>query len=157
MTDPQSGFQTMQISDLAEVLAIEQAAYPVPWSKGNFIDSLAAGYPALVLRDQQGLMLGYLLALKGPDEMHLLNLALLPEQQGRGLARLMLDQLCRLSRQHCCDSLWLEVRQSNARARRFYQRYGFEEVGMRPAYYPVLQGQREDAVLMNLTLAGDPA
>jgi ribosomal-protein-alanine N-acetyltransferase len=157
MTDPQSGFQAMQVSDLAEVLAIEQAAYPVPWSKGNFIDSLAAGYPALVLRDQKGLMLGYLLALKGPDEMHLLNLALLPEQQGRGLARLMLDELCRLSRQHCCDSLWLEVRQSNARARRFYQRYGFEEVGMRPAYYPVLQGQREDAVLMNLTLAGDPA
>jgi ribosomal-protein-alanine N-acetyltransferase len=157
MTDPQSGFQAMQVSDLAEVLAIEQAAYPVPWSKGNFIDSLAAGYPALVLRDQQGLMLGYLLALKGPDEMHLLNLALLPEQQGRGLARLMLDELCRLSRQHCCDSLWLEVRQSNLRARRFYQRYGFEEVGMRPAYYPVLQGQREDAVLMNLTLAGDPA
>ena len=157
MTDPQSGFQAMQVSDLAEVLAIEQAAYPVPWSKGNFIDSLAAGYPALVLRDQKGLMLGYLLALKGPDEMHLLNLALLPEQQGRGLARLMLDELCRLSRQHCCDSLWLEVRQSNARARRFYQRYGFEEVGMRPAYYPVPQGQREDAVLMNLTLAGDPA
>jgi ribosomal-protein-alanine N-acetyltransferase len=147
----------MQVSDLAEVLAIEQAAYPVPWSKGNFIDSLAAGYPALVLRDQQGLMLGYMLALKGPDEMHLLNLALLPEQQGRGLARLMLDELCRLSRQQDCDSLWLEVRQSNSRARRFYQRYGFEEVGMRPAYYPMLQGQREDAVLMNLTLDGDPA
>ncbi len=157
MTDPQSGFQAMQVSDLAEVLAIEQAAYPVPWSKGNFIDSLAAGYPALVLRDQQGLMLGYMLALQGPDEMHLLNLALLPEQQGRGLARLMLDELCRLSRQQDCDSLWLEVRQSNLRARRFYQRYGFEEVGMRPAYYPVLQGQREDAVLMNLILAGDPA
>jgi len=157
MTDPQSGFQAMQVSDLAEVLAIEQAAYPVPWSKGNFIDSLAAGYPALVLRDQQGLMLGYLLALKGPDEMHLLNLALLPEQQGRGLARLMLDELCRLSRQQDCDSLWLEVRQSNLRARRFYQRYGFEEVGMRPAYYPMPQGQREDAVLMNLTLDGDPA
>jgi ribosomal-protein-alanine N-acetyltransferase len=157
MTDPQTGFRAMQVSDLAEVLAIEQAAYPVPWSKGNFIDSLAAGYPALVLRDQQGLMLGYMLALKGPDEMHLLNLALLPEQQGRGLARLMLDELCRLSRQQDCDSLWLEVRQSNLRARRFYQRYGFEEVGMRPAYYPMLQGQREDAVLMNLTLDGDPA
>jgi ribosomal-protein-alanine N-acetyltransferase len=157
MTDPQTGFRAMQVSDLAEVLAIEQAAYPVPWSKGNFIDSLAAGYPALVLRDQQGLMLGYMLALKGPDEMHLLNLALLPEQQGRGLARLMLDELCRLSRQQDCDSLWLEVRQSNSRARRFYQRYGFEEVGMRPAYYPMLQGQREDAVLMNLTLDGDPA
>jgi ribosomal-protein-alanine N-acetyltransferase len=157
MTDPQTGFRAMQVSDLAEVLAIEQAAYPVPWSKGNFIDSLAAGYPALVLRDQQGLMLGYMLALKGPDEMHLLNLALLPGQQGRGLARLMLDELCRLSRQQDCDSLWLEVRQSNSRARRFYQRYGFEEVGMRPAYYPMLQGQREDAVLMNLTLDGDPA
>ena len=154
MTDPQSGFQAMQVSDLAEVLAIEQAAYPVPWSKGNFIDSLAAGYPALVLRDQQGLMLGYLLALKGPDEMHLLNLALLPEQQGRGLARLMLDELCRLSRQHCCDILWLEVRQSNARARRFYQRYChlFTEI-----FHRLPQGQREDAVLMNLTLAGDPA
>lgn len=144
--------RSMQIADLEAVLAIEQRAYPFPWTRGNFIDSLAAGYAARLLCAPDGSPLGYFLAMQGAGELHLLNITVRPEQQGCGYAREMLDALCRLARELDCGQIWLEVRQSNARARHVYARYGFAEVGLRPRYYPAAQGQREDAVLMSLSL-----
>lgn len=148
-----SRLQAMQASDVEAVLAIEQRAYQFPWSRGNFIDSLSAGYLAQVLRAADGSLLGYFLAMQGVDELHLLNITVLPECQGQGLARLMLDALQALACEHGGVQIWLEVRQGNERARRVYARYGFAEVGLRRAYYPAAEGRREDAVLMSLRLA----
>ncbi len=148
-----SRLQAMQAGDVEAVLAIEQRAYEFPWSRGNFIDSLSAGYLAQVLRGADGSVLGYFLAMQGVDELHLLNITVLPECQGQGLARLMLDALQALAREHGGAQIWLEVRQGNERARRVYARYGFAEVGLRRAYYPAAEGRREDAVLMSLRLA----
>lgn len=152
----------MRVCDLPTVLGIEQQLYAMPWSQGNFIDSLAAGYMAFVLRAPAGeanstssstpQLLGYFLAMKGVAEMHLLNISVALGQQGRGLARLMLDALSQHCREQACEQLWLEVRASNDRARELYRRYGFVEVGLRRAYYPVSQGPPEDAVLMSLVL-----
>lgn len=147
----------MQAGDVEAVLAIEQRAYEFPWSRGNFIDSLSAGYLAQVLRSADGTLLGYFLAMQGVAELHLLNITVLPECQGQGLARLMLDALQTLARAHGCEQIWLEVRQGNERARRVYARYGFAEVGLRRAYYPAAEGRREDAVLMSLRLAESAA
>jgi ribosomal-protein-alanine N-acetyltransferase len=155
--------EEMRSSDLPEVCMIEQAVYALPWTTGNFIDSLGAGHAAMVLRAApagakgHGQLLGYFLAMQGAGEMHLLNIAVAPAWQGRNLAQRMLDELCRQGRQAHCEQIWLEVRQGNAHARRVYRRYGFAEVGVRPAYYPVLQGPREDAVLMSLALQGASA
>ncbi|WP_310384878.1 ribosomal protein S18-alanine N-acetyltransferase [Roseateles sp.] len=158
LADDAARLWPMRIADIEEVLAIERQVYAMPWSEGNFIDSLAAGYAAFVLRNAPILraprsqMLGYVLAMKGVDEMHLLNLSVAPELQGRGLARLMLDALCGTCREQACTQLWLEVRVGNQRAREVYRRYGFVEMGLRRAYYPVPQGAREDAVLMSLAV-----
>ncbi len=140
----------MCVPDLTEVMAIERQAYPVPWTHGNFVDSLAAGYPAEVLRGPRAELLGYWLALPGVDELHLLNITVAPAWQGRGLAVAMLDRLVAECRHQGLVQLWLEVRVSNARARDVYRRYGLAEVGRRRAYYPVPQGPREDAILMSL-------
>jgi ribosomal-protein-alanine N-acetyltransferase len=159
--------QPMRVPDLTEVIAVERQAYPVPWTHGNFVDSLAAGYVAEVLRGpraQAGLggaarpgghteLLGYWVAMPGVDEMHLLNITVVPAWQGRGLAVAMLDRLVAACRERGLVQLWLEVRVSNERAREVYRRYGFAEVGRRRAYYPVQQGRREDAVLMSLQVA----
>lgn len=148
---------TMEVGDLDEVVAIEKLAYSHPWSHGNFIDSLASGYPSRVLREHGGRMVGYFVAMKGVEEMHLLNLAVTPRDEGRGHARFMLDALCALSRGLGTDLLWLEVRVSNARARRLYERYGFTYAGERRGYYPAAGHQREDAAVMSLSLsAGEP-
>ena len=79
-----------------------------------------------------------------------------PEQQGRGLALFMLDELVHWSRAQGAQSLWLEVRVSNARARQIYERYGFKAVGLRRNYYPLAAFKREDAVVMSLPLEPGP-
>jgi ribosomal-protein-alanine N-acetyltransferase len=143
----------MRVPDLTEVMAVERQAYPVPWTHGNFVDSLAAGYPAEVLRGPRAELLGYWVAMAGVDELHLLNITVAPAWQGRGLAVLMLDRLVAECRRRGLPQLWLEVRVSNTRARDVYRRYGLAEVGRRRAYYPVPQGPREDALLMSLSVA----
>ena len=143
----------MRVPDLTEVMAVERVAYPVPWTHGNFVDSLAADYPAEVLRGPRAELLGYWVSMPGADEMHLLNITVVPAWQGRGLAVAMLDRLVAECRRRGLSQLWLEVRISNARAREVYARYGFAEVGKRRAYYPVVEGPREDAILMSLGIA----
>ena len=142
----------MRVPDLTEVMAAERRAYPVPWTHGNFVDSLAAGYAAEVLRGTRAELLGYWVAMPGVDELHLLNITVAPAWQGRGLAVVMLDRLVAECHRRGLTQLWLEVRVGNERAREVYRRYGFAEVGQRRAYYPVQQGPREDAVLMSLTV-----
>jgi ribosomal-protein-alanine N-acetyltransferase len=144
----------MTLADLPSVIAVEAAAYDFPWTRGNFIDSLAAGYLARVLRSMNGELLGYFVAMKGVDEMHLLNVTVAPVEQGKGHARRMLDELVGLCRVQAADRLWLEVRESNARARGLYLRYGFRHIGVRRGYYPALHGKREDAAVMSLDVQG---
>ena len=137
---------------LDAVTLIENAAYPFPWSRGNFVDSIVAGYPSRVLFDASGTMLGYFIAMAGVDEMHLLNITVAPAVQGRGHARYMLAALVGLCAEHAARELWLEVRLSNSRARAVYERLGFIEVGIRKGYYPAGFARREDAAVMTLKL-----
>lgn len=142
----------MTPQQLDAVLAIEAVAYAFPWSRGNFVDSLAAGHLAQVLRGADGELLGYLLALRGFEEMHLLNLTVAPSEHGRGHARHLLEWLVQECRRQDARKLWLEVRESNARARRIYERFGFVHIGERKGYYPAAHGRREDAVVMALAI-----
>ncbi|MED5620463.1 ribosomal protein S18-alanine N-acetyltransferase [Ideonella sp. BN130291] len=138
------------------VAAIEASAYAFPWSRGNFVDSLAAGYLAEVMLGPAGEVVAYQVAMQGVDEMHLLNLTVAPTHWGRGLGRHLLDRLVLHARGVPASAVWLEVRQSNTRARRIYERYGFVQVGVRRGYYPGPQGSREDAVVMSLHITQPP-
>ena len=150
--------RVMSIGLLDAVLAIEVQAYTFPWTRGNFIDSLAAGYLMRVLQGADGEVLGYFVAMPGFEEMHLLNITVAAAHEGRGHARAMLASLYELCEPYGASALWLEVRESNARARALYLREGFDEAGRRRDYYPAPQGRREDAVLMTRLLAsGDGA
>jgi ribosomal-protein-alanine N-acetyltransferase len=155
--EPEPALRTMTPIHLDAVMAIETAAYAFPWSRGNFIDSLVAGYPSRVLLDEHGALLGYFVAMGGVDEMHLLNITVAPGAQGRGHARRMIAALIDLCRERAARSLWLEVRASNTRARDIYARLGFMQQGQRKGYYPAPFARREDAVVMSLALGADDA
>ena len=147
----EAAFEPLTESRLDAVLAIEQSAYAQPWTRGNFTDSLHAGYQAELLLTRDG-VLGYFVAMKGVDEVHLLNLTVTPARQGEGWGRVMLDALTLWSRGQGAQWLWLEVRVSNGRAQRIYERHGYRQVGKRKNYYPAARGLREDAVVMSLKL-----
>ncbi len=148
---PEAAFEPMTPERLDAVMAIEATAYPHPWTRGNFSDSLRAGYQAQVLV-ADGTLLGYFVAMKGVDEVHLLNITVAPEFQGQGWGRLILDALATWSRGQGAQWLWLEVRASNERAQRLYEHYGYRRVGQRKGYYPAAHGRREDAIVMSLPL-----
>lgn len=150
-------FVPVGLADLDTLVAIETAAYPFPWSRGNFIDSLNAGYLARKRIDASGQWLGYFIAMPGVQEVHLLNLTVAPPHQRRGHARAMLDELVRESIALGAQRLWLEVRTSNQRAQELYRRYGFRDVGLRRGYYPAGALARENAIVMSLLLSGNDA
>lgn len=140
------------LGDLGALMAIEATAYAFPWSRGNFVDSLAAGYWMQALCTAEDEWLGYLVAMSAPGELHLLNLTVAPVHQGLGHGRFLLDALCRRAREQGTAQLWLEVRESNSRALQLYLRYGFRVIGSRRGYYPAADGRREDATVMSLAL-----
>jgi ribosomal-protein-alanine N-acetyltransferase len=141
---------TMTIADLDEVMAVETHAYAFPWTRGNFIDSLAAGYVACLLRvGDSPALVGYFIAMEGAAEMHLLNITVDAPYRRRGHARFMIEALAERCRRDAAERLWLEVRESNAAARLAYARLGFAERGLRTGYYPAARGQRESAVVMS--------
>ena len=144
-------FVALTDAKLDAVVAIEQAAYAHPWTRGNFKDSIQSGYLAQMLAVGDT-VLGYFVAMKGVDEVHLLNITVAPEHQGQGWGRVMLDALALWARGQGAQWLWLEVRESNVRAQRIYERHGYRRVGERKGYYPAAQGQREDAVVMSFRL-----
>jgi ribosomal-protein-alanine N-acetyltransferase len=148
--DPSLTERALVASDLDAVMDIEVQAYPHPWSRGNFADSLAAGHRMRGLFDEAGALVAYGVSMAGVEEWHLLNLTVAPAAQARGHARRLLAGLLVHAREGGARRLWLEVRVGNARARRLYEGCGFAVIGLRRGYYPAGHGAREDAVVMSL-------
>ncbi len=148
--NPLIELRPMVEADLAEVMAIENAIYPFPWTPGNFRDSLAAGYHCRSLTRDGGLI-GYAVLMLALDQAHLLNLSIAATHQRQGCGSLLLDRLCELARAQGAHLMLLEVRPSNAAGLRLYARHGFQRAGLRRDYYPA-QGGREDALILSLPL-----
>jgi [ribosomal protein S18]-alanine N-acetyltransferase len=80
----------------------------------------------------EGRVAGFVVARRvGEGESEVLNLAVEPAQRRRGIARLLLDEI---KLQHR-GAIFLEVRESNQNARRFYRSLGFQEITVRQGYY----------------------
>ncbi|MEK6246218.1 MAG: ribosomal protein S18-alanine N-acetyltransferase [Pseudomonadota bacterium] len=140
----------MQDGDLAQVMAVENAIYTHPWTRGNFGDSLRAGYQCWTWRLGNEL-LGYFVLLVAAGEGHLLNLSVAGARQRCGHGSALLKEAIRLARSRGAQHLFLEVRPSNLAAKALYGRFDFREVAVRPGYYPA-HGGREDALVLSLAL-----
>ena len=139
-------FEPMRDAELAAVVAIENAIYDHPWTRGNFADSLRAGYLCRTWRSGAEL-LGYFVLLVAAGEGHLLNLSVAAARQRQGHGSSLLGEVMRLARARDARQLFLEVRPTNAGAKALYGRFGFDQVAVRPGYYPAHVG-REDALVL---------
>lgn len=142
-------FSPMQLKDLHDVYYIEQRVFPYHWTYRNFESSIAIENRGIVLRDGNGTMIGYFIALDIVDEMELLKIAVGKEFQGKGYGRILMDKVLELARLLEMESVFLEVRESNVPAIGLYKATGFKTVGIRPGYYVQ---PKEDALLMKLKL-----
>lgn len=143
-------FRPMTPADIDRIILIERAAYPYPWTRGNFHDCLASGYSCWVI-EAAGEVVGYSIMMAGAGEGHVLNCCVAPDWQGRGLGRLAMQRMIAGAPEYGVECLFLEVRPSNGRAIALYESLSFETVGLRRHYYPADQG-REDAIVMRLCL-----
>jgi ribosomal-protein-alanine N-acetyltransferase len=140
----------MREADLDEVMAIENAIYSHPWTRGNFADSLRAGYACMTWR-LDGALVGYFVLMAAAGEAHLLNLSIAAPWQRSGQGRALLAEAAGLGRRLGAANIFLEVRPSNLAAQALYRRFGFRKVAVRRDYYPAQRG-REDALVLSLDL-----
>ena len=140
----------MSRDDLDHIVRIERAAYPYPWSHGNFRDCLDAGYSCWV-GEIEGQLAGYWVMMMAVSECHVLNCCVAPHWQGRGFGRQLMEHLLSVATGYQAECLFLEVRPSNQPAVHLYEHLGFEGIALRRNYYPADEG-REDALVMRLAL-----
>jgi ribosomal-protein-alanine N-acetyltransferase len=153
LADQGSRLRPLMVTDLDAVMEIEQRAYDFPWTRGIFRDCLRVGYCCWCYeRDDQ--IDGYGVMSVAAGESHILNLTVRPESQRQGIGRKLLTHFLQLARRHNADIVMLEVRPSNRKAIKLYEKLGFNEIGVRSNYYPAGEG-REDALLLALSLGGD--
>lgn len=136
-------------ANVPTVMALEARAHSHPWRRSAYEDCLRGAHACWLLCEGEAIA-GFVVVSWGGDEGELLNIAVDPARQGRGVGRallkLALDQL-----RHFAADVFLEVRAGNERAIDLYRRAGFVEAGRRPAYYPAGSG-REDALIFVCSL-----
>jgi ribosomal-protein-alanine N-acetyltransferase len=136
----------MTNTDLDAVAEAEARIHSFPWTRGNFSDSLEAGHDAWLARED-GRLVGYAVVMQVLEEIHLLNISVLPELQRNGRGSALLDHIFARARMRAATRVLLEVRPGNIAGQAFYRRHGFAEIGRRRDYYPTHEG-REDAIVM---------
>ncbi len=145
-----SHLRVMDESDLDWVEQVEQACYPLPWSRRGLTLALRNGLGFVFCAADEG-PLGYCFVQTAADEVELLNFAVAPPYQGQGVGCAALASLLGRFDDGRFIQMFLEVRASNTAAIRLYQRAGFNEIGLRPHYYRNPDGSSEDAILMAYT------
>jgi [ribosomal protein S18]-alanine N-acetyltransferase len=137
------------LDDLGEIEVIERSSYPTPWSRSMFAGELAKPSSiclgAFAADEEDGALVGYLIVSRYVDAWHVMNVAVEPEQRGRGVATMLIERLFELTADDERRGYTLEVRVSNRRAIELYERLGFSARGLRRGYYT---DNREDALIM---------
>mgnify|MGYP001401882473 CR=1 FL=1 len=150
---PGDGIRAMELEDVDAVLAIESATQLTPWSSAHFRDCLSnANYLCQVATVDDD-PVAFLILSRILDETHVLNIAVAPAWQRRGIARRLLQQALDAARADAMTVVYLEVRESNQSAQALYRQLGFETCGVRKNYYRKGEGH-ENAVLMQCLLSG---
>jgi ribosomal-protein-alanine N-acetyltransferase len=129
-----------------ELLFIEEAQFPEPWTRGMLLDEITnvetRRYTVAVLDTS---IVGYLGVMFVMDELHVNTIGTLPGFEGRGIAASLMDDAWRDATGRGIKRATLEVATSNTRAQQLYYRYGFKPVGVRKNYY---ERSGEDALVL---------
>ncbi|MBU6233616.1 MAG: ribosomal protein S18-alanine N-acetyltransferase [Acidobacteria bacterium] len=135
-----------ELRDLHQLVEIEDAQFPEPWSQQLLRDELTtASHRRYTVAEHQDVVVGVLGLMLIEDDAHINTIATRPEWEGRGVARSLLDEALPVIAAEGYRRMTLEVAVSNARARALYTAYGFEPLGVRKQYYRVTN---EDALVL---------
>ncbi len=145
MTAVMIEIRDLELEDLAAIERIERRAYRTPWSRSMFASELAKPASICLGAFEGDTLVGYVVNSRYVDAWHVMNVAVDPDHQGRGIATALLHRLFELTADDERRGYTLEVRVSNEDAIRLYEKLGFESRGVRRGYYT---DNREDALIM---------
>lgn len=135
----------MEERDAAPTAEIEKTVFSQPWSEQAFRDAVNDDHYVCIVAEHGGRIVGYAVCIVSADGADITNIAVDAGYRRLGIADKLLEQLMLLLERRKVPTLYLEVRQSNAQARRLYERKGFAPIGVRRNFY---QKPAEDALLM---------
>lgn len=141
-------------ADLGEVVSIEEASFPIPWSERAFRAVMGRADAVLLVAEEDGWIVGHAAAWFAGDEGELADVAVRPSRRGHGLGRRLVEAIREASVERGVRDLYLQVRESNDAARHLYATAGFEPVGRRRSYY---RSPKEDALVLRWRAAGSGA
>lgn len=138
-------FRQMEEGDIEKIAGIEQKCFAVPWSAGMIRDDYKNGLTYYIMCCKGGRVIGYGGMWHVINEGHITNIAITPEEQGKGYGGRLMDEMISLAIEKEMIGITLEVRKSNSKAIEMYEKKGFKRVGERPGYY---ENNKEAAVIM---------
>lgn len=142
---PEFVVRQMELADLPEVMEIDAASLPRPWSATVWREELESPFGFYLVLEESGRITAYIGIKRIADELHIMTIAVRPECRRKGYARALVEAA--ISAHPEAAKVYLEVRPGNTSARKLYGALGFEATGVRPRYYG-----DEDALLMTLNL-----
>jgi ribosomal-protein-alanine N-acetyltransferase len=124
-------------SQIDDVLAVEQASFTNPWTREMYLSELENRSLSFcfLARDAEGPVIGFCSFWRVLDELHINNLAVLPDFRRLGVASALLTRVLAEGQKLGTRRATLEVRRSNEAARLLYERFGFALAGVRRGYY----------------------
>ena len=135
----------MDRSHIPQIAALERECFSTPWTENMLEDALFDSQASFIVAEaEDGSILGYAGLQVIVDEGYIDNIAVEEAARRHGVASALLDVYCRFGAVNLAF-LTLEVRKSNLPAIALYEKFGFQQAGLRPGYY---QHPREDAVIM---------
>ena len=124
-------------ADIESILAIEQTSFSNPWTREMYLAELenrGVSYFYLA-RTAEGRTVGFCSFWRVLDELHINNLAVMPENRRTGVATALMGRVLAEGAKLGARRATLEVRRSNDPARHLYEKFGCAIAGARPAYY----------------------
>lgn len=134
---------------IPQIHAIETAVFDDPWSLAALAGELNNPHAMYIVAEKSAEIVGYAGMWHVVNEGQIINIATAPQYRKNGVASLLLEHLIQLATCHEMMGLTLEVRLSNIPAQKLYQKYGFQQEGIRKNYYAATKTTpREDAIIM---------
>lgn len=123
--------------EIDDILRIETLSFTNPWTREMYLSELEHGDVAsfYLVRDAIGEPVGFCAVWRVLDELHINNLAVLPEHRRSGAASALLNRALADAATRGAHRATLEVRASNVAALRLYERFGFRVTAVRRSYY----------------------
>ncbi len=121
--------------DVKEIKKIEDKSFSGAWSEKAIEEEMNEPTAFCVSAREEGILAGYAFLSVLPPEAELLRIAVAPEKRGRGTADILMKSLFFEAKKRGIETVFLEVREDNAPARRLYEKHGFTRYGVRKKYY----------------------